>query len=53
MIKSFISIDNKKVTEKFVIVSKWGKLEHENKISVSQILHSEPTTSIPNLRDYL
>jgi hypothetical protein len=60
IIQNFTDIDNKRVIEKFIIVSngqinkkEWEKLENQNRIRVSQILHSEPTTPIPDLRDYL
>jgi len=60
IIQSFFAIDEKKVTEKFFIVTnglldkkEWERLENENNIRVSGVLHSEPTTPIPNLRDYI
>jgi len=52
--------NNKKVIEKFIIVSNGlldkttqEKLENEYEIRVTAILHSEATTPIPNLRDYI
>jgi len=60
ILEKFSIIDNRKVREKFIIVSngileksKIEALENEYKIRVSQILYSEPTTPIPNLREYL
>lgn len=60
IIQKFKAVDEKKIIEKFVIISngilektKWEKLEREYNIRVSQILYSEATTPIPNLRDYI
>ncbi len=57
IIQKFADNDNKKVNQKFIIVSNgflskgnWEKLENEHRIRVTQILHSEATTPIPNLR---
>jgi len=60
IIEKFTMLDSKKTMEKFVIVSN-GQLsktaqeryENENHIRVVGVLHSEATTPIPNLRDYI
>jgi len=60
IINKFKLIDNKKIIEKFVIISNGildknerEKLENEYKIRVTAVLHSEATTPVPNLRDYI
>lgn len=60
IINKFNDIDSKSTIQKYVIVSN-GKinskdkerLENTHKIRVSQVLHSEATTPIPNLREYV
>jgi len=60
IINELENYSNKKVTEKFIIVSNGlldkptkEKLENQYKIRVTAILHSEATTPIPDLRDYI
>ncbi|MBE9561313.1 MAG: hypothetical protein IMF12_00435 [Proteobacteria bacterium] len=57
IIKNFKSLDDKKVNQKFVIVSngmlskpKLESLEKKNNIRVKEILHCEATTPIPDLK---
>ena len=60
VIKKFTDIDKKRVMEKFIIVSngfldksKKEELEEDHNIRITAILHSEATTPIPNLREYI
>jgi len=62
IIDKFGLVENSKISvnQKFIIVSNGildknerEKLENEYKIRVTAILHSEATTPIPNLRDYI
>lgn len=59
-IKKFKELDSQSVIEKFIIVSngfldktRQEELENEHKIRVTAILHSEATSPVPNLRDYI
>jgi len=60
IIERFKSLDNKKVNQKFVIVSngmlskpKLETLEKANKIRVKEVLHCEATTPIPDLKELI
>lgn len=60
IIKRFHDLDNRKVLEKFAIVSngmlskpEMERLENEYKIRVKKILYCEATTPIPDLKDLI
>lgn len=60
IIDQFYKLENKRVIEKFAIVSngmlskpELERLENAYKIRVKRILHCEATTPIPDLKDLL